>query len=108
MERVREAGVGFRSLTEGVDTTTSAGRMVMQMLDGFVEFERSMIRERKRRNTPFIAKRFGRMPETELEQASLRAGEGNCILRSTALGSFLAAAVKRKSPRGELGNYRDH
>ena len=38
-----------------------------------------------------------------LEQASLRAEEGNCILRSTALGSFLAAAVKRKSPRGKMG-----
>jgi DNA invertase Pin-like site-specific DNA recombinase len=26
MERVREAGAGFRSLTEAVDTTTAAGR----------------------------------------------------------------------------------
>jgi DNA invertase Pin-like site-specific DNA recombinase len=32
MERVRDAGAGFRSITEAVDTTTSAGRMVMQML----------------------------------------------------------------------------
>ena len=46
MERVREAGAGFRSLTEAVDTTTSAGRMVMQMLGSFAEFERSMVRER--------------------------------------------------------------
>ncbi len=32
MERVRDAGAGFRSITGAVDTTTSAGRMVMQML----------------------------------------------------------------------------
>ena len=32
MERVREAGAGFRSLTEAVDTTPAAGRMMMQML----------------------------------------------------------------------------
>lgn len=30
MERVQDAGAGFRSITESVDTTTSAGRMVMQ------------------------------------------------------------------------------
>jgi DNA invertase Pin-like site-specific DNA recombinase len=48
MERVRDAGAGFRSITEAVDTTTSAGRMVMQMLGSFAEFERSMVRERTR------------------------------------------------------------
>jgi DNA invertase Pin-like site-specific DNA recombinase len=42
MERVRDAGAGFRNITEAVDTTTSAGRMVMQMLGSFAEFERSM------------------------------------------------------------------
>ena len=46
IEGVRDAGAGFRSITEAVDTTTSAGRMVMQMLGSFAEFERSMVRER--------------------------------------------------------------
>jgi DNA invertase Pin-like site-specific DNA recombinase len=48
MERVREAGAGFRNLTECIDTTTAAGRMMMQMLGSFAEFERSMVRERTR------------------------------------------------------------
>lgn len=48
MERVREAGAGFRTLTEVVDTTTAPGRMMMQMLGSFAEFERSMVRERTR------------------------------------------------------------
>src|ERR1700732_2812257 len=48
MERVRDAGAGFRSITEAVDTTTAAGRMVMQVLGSFAEFERSMFRERTR------------------------------------------------------------
>jgi DNA invertase Pin-like site-specific DNA recombinase len=46
MERVADAGAGFRSLTENIDTTTSAGRMMMQMIGSFAEFERAMIRER--------------------------------------------------------------
>lgn len=46
MERIETAGAGFRSLTEAIDTTTAAGRMMMQMVGSFAEFERAMIRER--------------------------------------------------------------
>jgi len=46
MERIKEADAGFRSLTEAIDTTTPAGRMMMQMVGSFAEFERAMIRER--------------------------------------------------------------
>jgi DNA invertase Pin-like site-specific DNA recombinase len=46
MERIANAGAGFRSITENIDTTTPAGRMMMQMVASFAEFERAMIRER--------------------------------------------------------------
>lgn len=46
MDRIAGAGAGFRSLTEAIDTTTAAGRMMMQMVGSFAEFERAMIRER--------------------------------------------------------------
>lgn len=46
MERLGEARVGFRSLTEAIDTTTPAGLMMMQMVGAFAEFERAMLRER--------------------------------------------------------------
>ena len=32
MERIATAGAGFRSITENIDTTTPAGRMMMQMV----------------------------------------------------------------------------
>lgn len=48
MEKIEAAGAGFRSLTEAVDTTTPAGRMMMQMIGSFAEFEREMIRQRTR------------------------------------------------------------
>ena len=48
MERIQEAKAGFRSLTEAIDTTTPAGRMMMQMVGSFAEFERAMLRERPR------------------------------------------------------------
>ena len=46
MERIAQASAGFRSLTEAIDTTTPAGRMLMQMVGSFAEFERAMIRVR--------------------------------------------------------------
>jgi DNA invertase Pin-like site-specific DNA recombinase len=48
LEKVEAAEAGFRSLTEAVDTTVPAGRMLTQMLGSFAEFERAMIRERTR------------------------------------------------------------
>lgn len=41
-----ERGVGFRSLTEGIDTTTAAGGMVFSIFGALAEFERALILER--------------------------------------------------------------
>ncbi|NJM51314.1 MAG: recombinase family protein [Sphingomonadales bacterium] len=46
LDRIEATSAGFRSLTESIDTTTPAGRMMMQMVGSFAEFERAMIRER--------------------------------------------------------------
>lgn len=49
MEKVAQAGADFRSLTEAIDTTSPGGRMMMQIVGTFAEFERAMLRERTRR-----------------------------------------------------------
>lgn len=41
-------GVGFRSITENIDTTTSGGRLVFHLIGALVQFERDLIRERTR------------------------------------------------------------
>jgi DNA invertase Pin-like site-specific DNA recombinase len=41
-----ERGVGFRSLQESIDTTTSGGRLVFHVFAALAEFERDLIRER--------------------------------------------------------------
>jgi DNA invertase Pin-like site-specific DNA recombinase len=48
LDKIDAAGAGFRSLTEAIDTTVPAGRMLTHMLGSFAEFERAMIRERTR------------------------------------------------------------
>ena len=39
-------GVGFRSLTEQIDTTTSGGMLVFNIFGSLAQFERDLIRER--------------------------------------------------------------
>lgn len=41
-----ERGIGFKSLTESIDTTTSGGRLVFHIFGALAEFEREIIRER--------------------------------------------------------------
>ena len=48
VEKIAAVGAGFQSLTESIDTTTAAGRMLTQILGSFAEFERAMVRERTR------------------------------------------------------------
>src|SRR5215472_10592536 len=45
---LRDRGVQFRSLTEGFDTTTVAGRMLFHIIGALAEMERDLIRERTR------------------------------------------------------------
>ncbi|RMS79481.1 Invertase/recombinase like protein Pin, partial [Pseudomonas savastanoi] len=39
-------GVGFRSLTEAIDTTTPGGRLIFHVFGALGQFERDLIRER--------------------------------------------------------------
>ncbi|VDC18940.1 recombinase family protein [Pseudogemmobacter humi] len=39
-------GIGFRSLTEAIDTTTASGKLIFHIFGALAEFERSVIRER--------------------------------------------------------------
>ncbi len=43
---LEEKGVGFRSLTEGVDTTTPGGTLIFHLFGALAQFERDLIRER--------------------------------------------------------------
>lgn len=46
VEGLAERGIGFKSITEAIDTTSAGGRLIFVIFAGLAEFERSIIRER--------------------------------------------------------------
>ena len=46
--RLEAEGIGFRSLSEAIDTTTASGRLLFHVMGALAEFERALISERTR------------------------------------------------------------
>lgn len=64
-------GVGFRSLTESIDTTTSGGRLIFHVFGALGQFERDLIRERTKAGLTVAAARGrkgGRKPVVNAEK----------------------------------------
>ncbi len=60
-----QRGVGFRSLTEAIDTTTPGGRLVFHIFGALGQFERDLIQERTRAGLTAAAvrgRKSGRKP----------------------------------------------
>ncbi len=71
MEKIQQAAAGFQSLTEAIDTTSPGGRMMMQIVGSFAEFERAMLRERTRNGLNAARKEGrigGRRPKLKVHQ----------------------------------------
>ena len=91
MEQIAEAKAGFRSLSEAIDTTSPAGRMMMQMLGAFAEFERAMLRERTKAGLE-SARRQGRIGG---RRPKLRSQQQAEIIKMVSRGRRTAADAAR-------------
>src|SRR5579863_8222177 len=78
LEELRELGIGFVSLGEGIDLGTPAGRLQLHVLAALAEFERSRIQERVRAGLARVraeGRRLGRPVErVPLERLQAVAG----------------------------------
>lgn len=74
IDELHQAGVMLRSLREGVDFTTSVGRMVAGIFGALAEYERTLIAERAaaaREAAALRGRHVGRPPALNPEQAAL-------------------------------------
>lgn len=100
--KIEAAGATFRSLTESIDTSTPAGRMMLQMFGAFAEFERNIIRERtiagqkaalERGRAP--GRRRAMTPDTEAETVRLYL-TGDYTMRNLSVRfGVSSSAIKR-------------
>jgi DNA invertase Pin-like site-specific DNA recombinase len=103
LERIDAMGAKFRSLTESIETSGPAGRMMMQMLGSFAEFEREMIRERTRAGLR-EAREKGRVPG---RKPRITAEQKKEIVEAVASGRKSAAEMARlfKIHRGTISRF---
>ena len=91
MERIQEAKAGFGSLTEAIDTTTAPGRMMMQMVGAFAEFERAILRERTKAGLD-AARKQGRIGR---RRPKLRPNQQDGIVTMVSMSTKTAADAAR-------------
>jgi len=89
IERLQERGAAFESLTEHIDTNTPAGRLMLQMLGAFAEFEREMIRERTTSGMQAAKKRGVRLGRPR----SLEVDEERQVVRQWRSGGYTLTAL---------------
>jgi DNA invertase Pin-like site-specific DNA recombinase len=74
---LEKRGVGFRSLTEAIDTTTPGGRLVFHLFGALGQFERDLIQERTRAGLAAAAARGrkgGRKPVVSADKLARARG----------------------------------
>jgi len=106
---LEQRGIGFRSLTEAIETATPGGRLVFHLFAALGQFERDLIRERTRAGLAAAAargRRGGRKPvvtEDRLKRAKTLLAQGLTVreaaarlrIGKTALYQALAAGATR-------------
>lgn len=111
VEVVRSLGdsrVEFRSLTEAIDTTTPAGRLLFHVAAAFAEFERDLIQERTRAGLAAArdAGRFGGRP-TVVTPDKLAAAHALLARKKTHAEAAAAIGVSLSSLKRALKAGRD-
>lgn len=111
IDDLEQRRIGFKSLTEAIDTTTAGGRLILHIFGSLAEFERSMIRERTMAGLQAArarGRRGGRpraLGEERLAAAAAMIKDGKLTIKQVAqqLGVSEATLYKHiPSPRANL------
>lgn len=122
---LHEQGVAFRSLTEGIDSNTAHGRLLLGLFGSLAEYERELTKERitaGREAAKRRGQRFGPIPKMTMEKVDIARREIAAgskpasvaralgVSRATMYAAFIkadeAAAIKAKTDYEKRGRGR--
>ncbi|SEG16690.1 Site-specific DNA recombinase [Nitrosospira multiformis ATCC 25196] len=104
IEKLRNEGAGFESLSDGIDTTTAGGKLVFHIMGALAEFERSLISERSKAGMQAARRRGkhvgrpGKLSQEQINHAAQMVREG----RETVSGMAGLLNVDRGTLRRAL------
>ncbi len=100
---LRQRGIGFRSLTEVIDTTTAMGEFLFHVFGALAQYERSLIRERVLAGL-LAAKRRGRVGGRPRKLDAERLGAAQALLQTgmTVSAATRSVDVPRSTPVDSL------
>ncbi len=109
VEELERRGIGLRSLTEAIDTTTAGGKLVFHIFAALAEFDRSSIRERTSAGLQAARERGrtgGRPPalsERDLQEARALLKDQNITVDKVAKRLGVAASTLYRHLPGGRG-----
>lgn len=108
LDELRTLGVDFVALTQGIDTTTAAGRMLYGQLALFAEFEREQISERTKAGMA-AAKRRGKhvgrpnkLSDAQVLCATRQADIGKTTIEDLAVTFGVSASTLRRAMKRQI------
>jgi DNA invertase Pin-like site-specific DNA recombinase len=112
---LRDAGIGFRSLQEQIDTTSAGGRFYLHILAALAEFERELIGERTKAGMASARKRgqhVGRPRKLTAQQIAharelIASGEETQTGAAALFGVNVATLRRALKEKGSIGDRSD-
>lgn len=90
MKDLEDRGINFRSLTEGIDTNTPAGKLLLHVIGALAQFERDLIVERTKAGIAEFKARGGRigqprkLSDADMQEVMQMVREGDSVRKIAA------------------------
>ena len=113
VELLDNSQIGFRSLTEAIDTTTAGGKLVFHIFASLAEFERSIIQERTKagldaaRSRGKVGGRPASMTDKDIAAAKALLADDNITMNEVAKRLNVAPSTLYRHLPGGRGALQD-
>ena len=110
LQKFEQENIGFVSITQNLDTTTPMGKLMVQIMGAFAEFERETIRERvkagiKAKRESGEIKQWGRKPSVEYNEEEilhlLKENSIRKVSKITGVPKSTVGSIKKRNEKNE-------